>query len=87
MSLLNIFNQYSFIATSIILLIIVALVIWRWQNGPLWARVGLAVLTVAGLAAARLALNYQENYDGSLAAAEEIINNGDPTLLMLYSNY
>ena len=54
------------------------------------ALAGRAALFAAYLLAilgARLALNYRESFDGSLASAEAALDNGRPTFLMLYSNY
>ena len=87
MSPVNLLNQYSFVALSLLLLGIAALILWRAQGLPAWARVALVVGVVAALGMARLVLNYRENYDGTLAAAEATLTNGDPTLLMFYSNY
>jgi hypothetical protein len=85
--LANLINQYSFIALSVFLGLVVAIGLWRWQDGPLWLRLALAAAYLLGVGVARFTLNFHENYSGDLADAENILADGSPTLLMLYSNY
>jgi len=85
--LVNLFNQYSFVALSIFLGLIVAVGLWRWQSGPLWLRLALAAAYLLGVGIVRLTLNFHENDSGSLSDVDQTLTDGNPTLLMLYSNY
>lgn len=87
MPLANLINQYSFVALSIFLGLVVAIGLWRWQDGPLWLRLALAAAYLLGVGFVRLTLNFHENYSGKLADVDNTLADGSPTLLMLYSNY
>ncbi len=87
MTIFNVFNQYSFVASALAGGLLVALLAWRWRSVPAVLRGGLVLAYVGLVIAARLALNYTPNFDGSLQAVEDTLGNGQPTVLMLYSNY
>ncbi len=87
MTVFNIVNQYSFVIASLLGAALLAVIVWRWQAVPLVWRAALFAAYLLAILGVRLALNYRESFDGSLAAAEAALDNGRPTFLMLYSNY
>lgn len=87
MTIFNVLNQYSFAASALAGGLLVALLVWRWRRAPAALRLGLAAVYIVLVLGARLTLNYTPNFDGSLAAVEETLGDGEPTVLMLYSNY
>jgi hypothetical protein len=82
-----VFNQYSFVFLSIFAGLILAAALWRWRRPPAALRAGLMALYIGGMVGLHFASRYADTFDGSLASADAILTDGNPTLLMLYSNY
>ncbi len=87
MPVFSLVNQYSFVIGSLAGAGLLGLILWRVRRVPAVWRVALFGAYLLAILGLRLALNYREGFDGSLASAEATLNNGRPTFLMLYSNY
>ncbi len=84
---MNIVNQFSYVWISVGVGAILALFLWRWRKGSQWLRVGLLALYVLAALAFGLSRQYPPPEVTSLAEAEAILTNEQPTFVMLYSNY
>ena len=82
----NLFNQYSYLLFTASATVVVLLVLWRLRvRKPLVGLAGLAL--VVAFSAGWLVLRPGLSDVDSVAAAEQVINSGRPTLVEFYSNY
>ncbi len=80
-------NQYSFVLGSLALGLGLGVVLWRWRRPPALLRVLLAIVFLAGVALLGASRRYPAPEVTTLAEAEAILTNEEPTFVMLYSNY
>jgi thiol-disulfide isomerase/thioredoxin len=82
----RIFNQYSYVVISLVVLVAIILVLryfltnWRAISA---AAAGLLILMIAGFLLLRPGISDVEN----ISAAEAMIRNGRPTFMEFFSNY
>lgn len=83
------FNQYSLLLALVVGAVLVAASLWRWQRGHVLLRAGVMAWYVLGAVVLVLALRYPALDAGiqTVADVENIIQDGEPTFVMLYSNY
>ena len=84
---MNIINQFSYVWISVGLGVILAVGLWRWRKGSRLLRGALLLLYVLAAVAFGLSHQYPAPEVTSLAEAEAILTNEQPTFVMLYSNY
>ena len=84
---MGILNQYSYVLFVILAGIGLGTLLWRWQRPPLVLRVLLLVVFVIVAAGLSLSRRYPAPEVTTLADAETILSNEQPTFVMLYSNY
>ncbi len=84
---MSILNQYSYVVMAAMGGLILAAMIWRWKNAHLYVRIGLGVLFAAAAIGVGFALNFSADTPDTPAEVEAIIHNGQPTVVLLYSNY
>ena len=84
---MGILNQYSYVLFVILAGIGLGVLLWRWQRPPLVLRVLLLVVFVIGAVGISLSRRYPTPEVTTLADAETILSNEQPTFVMLYSNY
>ncbi len=81
-----VFNQYSYLTFTAVGAIVLLFVLWRLRvRRLLIGLVGLALVAV--FAAGWLVLRPGASDVDSVAAAEQVISSGQPTLVEFYSNY
>lgn len=82
-----ILNQYSYIVIATVGGVIVATVIWRWKAAHPLLRIGPGILFAAAAIGVGFALNYPASTPDTPADVEAVIGNGQPTVVLLYSDY
>ncbi|NJR12585.1 hypothetical protein HC776_01490 [bacterium] len=60
--------------------------LWRWRRSP-WLRLGVLAWYVFGVLVVALAVRYPPSPYTTPQAVEAAIGSGQPTFIMLYSNY
>jgi hypothetical protein len=80
-------NQYSFVAATLVIGLLLAFGLWRWRRGPRLVRIGLLVVYVIGALGIAAASRYPDPQVTSVAEADTVLNSGQPVFVMLYSNY
>ncbi|MBN2469805.1 MAG: hypothetical protein JXN59_03685 [Anaerolineae bacterium] len=80
-------NQYSYVLFAVLLGAGLGVSLWRWKRAPLALRAGLMVIFVVAAVGVQLARRYPTPQIATLDEAEAILNNEQPTFVMLYSNY
>lgn len=83
---MGIFNQYSYVFISLTVTIIAVVILLRLRVRPLLVALAGALL-VGGFVTGWLLLRPGDSDVQNLAAAEAVINSGNPTLVEFYSNY
>ncbi len=81
------FNQFSFLIFSAVGGVVLALLLWRWQRPPLLLRGALMAAYAVGIVLVALLVRYPVGTVDSAEQVEATLNNGNPSLVMLYSNY
>jgi hypothetical protein len=81
------FNQYSLALAVGIVGLTLAFFMWRWRGGPRWLRLALVGLYAVAAFGILALVRYPEPRYPSVASVQEALHNGQPTLVMLYSNY
>ena len=81
------FAQFSFLITTITGGLLLLLGLWRWQRGNPYLRAGILAWYVLGVLVIGLVFRYPATPVGTPADVERILDNGKPTLVMLYSNF
>jgi hypothetical protein len=84
---MSILNQYSYVMIAIVGGFVLAAVIWRWKAAHPFLRIGLGVLFVAAAVGVGFALNYPASTPNTPADVEAVIDNSQPTIVLLYSDY
>lgn len=84
---MSILNQYSYVLFAGLLILGVAVVMWRWRRGPVWLRAGLIIVVTLGVFVLGTSRRYPTSEVTTLAEADAILTNEQPTFVMLYSNY
>lgn len=84
---MSVINQYSFVIFSAVVGLILALIMWRWQRASALLRVGIFAAYVVLIVGIHSFLGYSQNFDGKLQTVDATLENGQPTFLMLYSDY
>lgn len=84
---MQIFNQYSFVLGAIVVNLVLWGVLLRWQGPPIALRIGSALLVLLLTIGLSFTLRYPGQEVDTVEDANTIINNGQPTFLMFYSNY
>lgn len=81
-----IFNQYSYLTFTVLGTLLLLFILWR--SRVRWWRIGLVGLALAvAIAAGWLVLRPGSSDVDSVAAAEQVLSSGKPTLIEFYSNY
>ncbi len=87
---MSLLNQYSFVVFAVVFGLMMAGVLWRWQDLPLSPALRVVALAIYAVAAvlAGMALRYPAAEQPlTQSSADATIGNGRPTFVMLYSNY
>ena len=79
-------NQFSFILTALGLGALLAMGLWRWRRS-VWLRAGVMAWYVLGVLLLMLALRYPASPYTTPQAVEAALVRGEPTFVMLYSNF
>ena len=81
----TILNQYSFLITGLLLLVVVSFISWR----ILEAKYAVPIIALASilLIVSQLFFSTNANSYSSVASFENALTSGKPVLLELYSNY
>ena len=85
--MLAILNQYSFVIGALIVGGLLAAGLRRWTRGPRLLRIGLLAAYLIGIGLYATANRYPDPQVRSVAEADAILSSGQPTFVMLYSNY
>ena len=83
--IVTILNQYSFLITGLLLLVVVAFMSWRILE-PKYAVPAIGLASIL-LVISQLFLSTNANSYSSVASFENALTSGKPVLLELYSNY
>jgi thiol-disulfide isomerase/thioredoxin len=81
------FAQFSFLIATLVGGALLLLGLWRWQRGNPYARAGIFAWYVLGVLVIGLVFRYPAANAATPADVERILDNGKPTLVMLYSNF
>lgn len=81
------FNQYSFLIFSTIGGFALVIMLWRWTRPPLALRLTVLVFYTIGVVFFALNVRYTPSSVENAEQVETVLVNGQPTLLMFYSNY
>ncbi len=85
---MNFFNQYSFLLLAGSAGVGLLGLLWRWQRGNPWVRAGIMAWYVFAVVGVAWLGRYPATPEITTAAqVETYLNNGSPSLLLLYSNY
>lgn len=84
---MGIFNQFSFVLLSGVMGVMAAALLWRLKRLPRALRMGVFVAYLLVVLFVFTRRHYATNDATSVAAVEKAINAGQPTLVVLYSNY
>lgn len=86
---MSFFNQYSFLMLIVLAGISLSVGLWRWRAAHPYLRTGLMAWYVLGALLLALATRYPPGTDAPQTPqqVEAMLNEGRPTLVMLYSNY
>lgn len=79
-------NQFSFILASLGIGGLLAFGLWRWRRS-VWLRAGIMAWYVFGVLLLMLVLRYPPSPYTTPQSVEAALVQGDPTFVMLYSNY
>ena len=85
--MLAFFDESSFVIGALIVGGLLAAGLWRSPRGPRWLRIGLLVLYLIGVGLYASANRYPDPQVHTVAQADAILSSGQPTFVMLYSNY
>lgn len=86
--MLPIFNQYSFVIGAVAGGMILGVMLWRWRRVHAAIRGALLALYLVGVIGFILASRFpSETRFKSVSDVEAVLKNGQPTFMMLYSNY
>ncbi|PJF44930.1 MAG: hypothetical protein CUN55_01465 [Phototrophicales bacterium] len=81
------FNQYSYLWMALAFLGIGLIMLWRWKARPAWLRATIAIALIVAVIGVNFAFRYPETNLETTQDVETILQNGQPTFLMFYSNY
>lgn len=81
------FNHYSYVIIMAIFGLGVMVTLWRWKGGAAWLRAAMAVSFVAIVVVLGLTFRPPSSDVKTLEDVDAVLSNGQPTFLMLYSNY
>lgn len=85
---MSFFNQYSLIVVAGSGALVFGAVLWCWHSLPLLLRAALWLAYIIGALLIAFSVRYPlEDTPQTAAEVEALLNNGQPTFLMLYSNY
>lgn len=84
--MVSLFNQFSFVTAILGLGILLAIGLRRWRRSA-WLRAGVMAWYVFGALLILLAVRYPASPYTTPQAVESALMRGEPTLVMLYSNY
>jgi hypothetical protein len=79
-------NQFSFLLVSLGLGVLLALGLWRWRRS-LWMRAGVMAWYIFAVLLLALVLRYPPSPYTTSQAVEAALVRGEPSFVMLYSNY
>ena len=87
---MSVLNQFSFVFLSGGLGAILGLMLWTWRRPRIPVPIRITVLVI--YAAVMLIWNFSSHYQSdansdSVKAVEATLQNGQPSFVMLYSNY
>lgn len=81
----HLINQYSYIVICVFALVVSAVAAYAWL--PLPAGVALVAVVVVALVGLGTGLRFRHTQLADLAALDEVIGNGRPVMVVVYSNY
>lgn len=81
------FNQYSFLIFSAIGGLALVIMLWRWTRPPVLLRLTVLLFYAIGVVFFALNVRYSRSPVENVEQVETVLVNGQPTLLMFYSNY
>ncbi len=80
-------NQYSYVLMAAAVVAGAGVALWRWQRAPVLLRLGLLAVIIAAAVGINMARRYPTPEVSTLYEAQAILENEQPTFVMLYSNY
>ncbi len=84
---MQIFNHYSFLLSALIVVMVVVVALWRWKAGPMWLRLAGVGVILAATVGVGFVFRYPASEAATVQNVETVLNNGQPTFLVFYSNY
>jgi drug/metabolite transporter (DMT)-like permease len=81
------FNQFSFVLAGLIATLVLGFILLRWRRPSRGLRAGFFGLFVIGVVAFGFLWRYPSNDITTAEELDEKLQDGQPTFVMLYSNY